>query len=789
MQTLWARAAQVRSTCRCSLCASPANTLARKVTGIPVKRGIRQGDIFLVFSSTAAFEAAVIDSVQKDARSKQWDKVIVEGKEQIEAVEADHEKRIKALLDSAEGRLVRDRGEHQDIGKECNPSYCFTDSRLEWSWQGVFSWATRNDELRRATGFEDWKGPPLSLLKSLKATELRELLSDKRILRHFYGGPDCANLAPDPPKPTISTQKLRTLEWSMAKLVLKILWAVCGQDCYRLLPRIPTDRLAHVIPLDDVLSSYNAWDTKLMQANRKLEELFAHPSGSDIYEYIERPNLPRYDAQITTYEDGWIHLNTALHKTLQKMKHKKKLDSPIAKICQDLLLCRTPPNIHTFNLLLVRFCQLEELSLVHFVLESMWESHIRPNEITHATILRFFTVTGNKKEFALYVKRMRGLKQGLALADPAKPLSPLVKNRVHIFGKNLHKIAVKARMNQEVYSALIVGLLRFFDSEDAMYWYRAMIDQGWRPTVETLTAILQKSCQQNDWSTGMATWQQYTKEALKATAVAYEWMLRLCQRCRHHHVYSEILSDGIREGTLPAKVLAFACEFKTRDIGAILAQAKSEVVAERDEKIVDVTVRKRIRLLRKFEVTEDRIHLLDNALLGSASSKVDLNANIRRLARDVRTLNALRLSATQYEKALSKLSAAIAVTIDEVNSQLPMVKISKSVLKVGLSGDLVNIPLESSPTTLQDSYEHYRKTLVSKLERTSQISTSPSLGGNQAILASWEPRSPLKKLTPIPRQSKEFREFPTPTKWSPSPLVELLDSKDNRTGQAEARAW
>ena len=731
MQTLWARAAQVRSTCRCSLCASPANALARRVTGVPVKRGIRQGDVFLVFSSTLAFEATVIDSVRKDARSKQWDKVIVEGREQVEAVDADHEKRIQALLDSAEGRVVQGDGQKQHTRKKSAPRI-----RLDWNWQGLFSWATRVDELRSATGFEDWKGPPLSLLTTLKATELRELLSDKRILRHFYGGPDCANLAAEPYKPHVSTKKLRTLEWSITKLVLRILWAFCGQNSYKFLTRIPTDHLTHIVPMEDGLSFYHSWNMKLLQANGKLGELFSHIEDSDVYDRFERPDMPRYDAESTTYEDGWIHLNTTLHAMLQEMKDEEKLDSPMAQLCQHLLLSRTPPNIHTYNLLLVRFCQLEETPLVHIVLESMWESHIRPNEITHATVLRFFTVTGNKAEFSLYVKRMRGLQGGLALADPNKPLSPLLKSRVHLFGERLHRIAEKARMNQEVYSALIVGLLRFFDPEDAMYWYRAMINEGWRPTAEVLTAILRTSCVRNDWSAGMAAWQQFTKEALKATAAAYEWMLRLCQRCERHYLYSNILNNGVREGTLPARVLDFAGEFKSQDIGAILARAKSEVVSKVDQKTMGIPSRKRTMQLRKLEAKGDRLHLLDNTLHGSISSNVELKGNIKRLAREAKRLRTLRLSVARYEKDFSKLSADIAVTIDEVNNQLPMLRIGESILKVGLSGKLASIPSDRSPITLLALYDHYKETFVNKVERASPIASPPSLNENQAVLAS-----------------------------------------------------
>ena len=753
MYALWARAAQVRSTCRCSLCASPANVLARRATKVPVRRGIRQQDVFLVFSSTIAFEAAVIDSVRKDARSKQWDKIIDEGKELVESVEADQRSRVRALLDRAERRLVQDADLQQNSLRDQKSLHLSTEdyNGLDWSWQGTFSWAARCDKLRASTGFEDWKGPPLSLLKTLTAAELRELLTDKRILRHFYGGLDCENLEADPVRPTISTKKSRTLEWSMVKLVLRMLWAICGESSYKLLTGVPTNYLASVVPLEDALSFSNSWNDKLIQANAKLDQLYSHAKDSDIYDYFERPATPSYDAGIETWEDELSHLNTTLHATLREMKAGEKLDSLMAKICQQLLLSRTPPNIHTYNLLLVRFCQLEEISLVHFVLESMWESHIRPNEITHATVLRFFTVTGNKTEFALYVKRMRGLKGGLALADPDKIKSPLVRSQIRFFGNSLQKIAQKARMNQEVYTALIIGLLRFFDPEDAMYWYRAMIDQGWRPGAELLTAILRECCLRADWNAGVAVWQQFSKEALQVTVVAYEWMLRLCQRCERHQAYSIVLHEGIQRGTLTARILSLPTEAKSGDIGAILTQAQNEVVAQLDQKAVDAPLRKRLRQLRTFEATEGHHHLLENALLGSPSPDQELNAKVRFLAGEAGRLKALRSSIARHEKTFNDLNADIAETLDDINTLLARVRIRDSVLKFGLSVNLPGLPLQDSPAILLALYDYYKSTSGGKLERDIPIAIPPG------------PSSALGMFTPMQPRFKGFRELSDPS--------------------------
>ncbi len=508
-------------------------------------------------------------------------------------------------------------------------------------------------------------------------------------------------------------------------MVLKIVWAFCGQDLYEKLISAPTSVRKRTVPLAE--TSLPRWPDLVEEAQSKLDLLFSHPADSDIYDDFERPPKPCYDDPIESYDEGRIRLNKTLHEALQEMKDKDNLSSHLAKICQHLLLSRTPPNVHAYNLLLVRFCQLEEISLVHFVLEAMWESHIRPNEITHVTVLRFFTITGNKAEFSLYVKRMRGLRGGLALADPDKPLSPLVKSRVHLFGERLQKVAQKARMNHEVYSALIVGLLRFFDPEDAMYWYRAMIDQGWRPTAELLTAILRECCLKSDWAAGMAVWQQFARETVKMTLSAYEWMLRLCQSCEQHHMYQDILDHGIREGMLPAGILDHTHDFRSKDAKLVIADAKSKHNPGTDQHLVNMVafpLRREFERLQKSEALEGRVYSIENSLQGATVSRVELNERVQTLIRDRASLLGLQKFVVRRDKAFIKLSDEIALTVSEIVDQMPMIKFPQSVLKIGLSGSLRSIPLDQSPTDLLTLYDEYRQRCANQLEQVSALDSS-----------------------------------------------------------------
>ena len=746
MQTLWARAAQVRSTCRCSLCSSPANALTPRVAGVPAWRRVTQGNVLLVFSSTLAFEAALYNAVRNDAKSKeQWNRVIVEGRERIAAVEADQKKRIQALLDSAEQRASEDDRDWKNRDWENQGT-----APLDWTWQGVFSWATRVDESRRFSGFEGWKGPALSFLNRLTANELRELQSSKHVLRSFYGGPDCANLVPLPYTEPLSTQKLRILEWSTAKLVLKIMWAFCGEGSCENIMVVPPymekvtgngekgevmkekggDRPGeegmrgdqrHTVPLQEIWPR-PSWPKMVQKAQSTLRTLFEHPSRSNIHDYFERPSIPCYDDPVENYDDGRICLNNALHVTLQKMKDKAHMGLHLAELCQQLLLSRTPPNVHAYNLLLVRFSEIEETSLVHYVLEAMWESKIRPNEITHATVLRFYTVTGNKSKFSLYVKRMRGLKNGLALANPNIALSPLLKTQVHVFGHNLQKVAEKARMNHEVFSALIIGLLRFFDPEDAMYWYRAMIDQGWRPTAELLTAILRECCLRCDWTAGVAVWHQFAKETIDRTSSAYEWMLRLCQSCKQCNVYHSILDDGVRDGMLPAAILDHAHGFWSKDAKTMISDAQRETPSiEKYRDMVDPALLQQFDQFQTIEVEEGRPFLVTNSLSGVLTCKAKLNAKLQISTTALNSLRRFKTAVARHEASFSKLSEDIALTISEIGRQLPMIRMRKTLLKMGLTGSLPSIHNDPSPKNVLASYDKYRDQTLNQLERRATL--------------------------------------------------------------------
>lgn len=496
------------------------------------------------------------------------------------------------------------------------------------SWTSAFRWAAHEEAERATAGFQDWKGPSLALLRSLSLAELDKLLTDQQLLRRFYGGPTCAALVDRRSRHPLSAKKLRTLEWSTVKLVHKLLFyssasprraknKVKARNKVKIPMQVPSQAIEHLsppspavqvkartyyfprleatIPREECISRRGSdikdsaekseqpqsvlqgqsFEDRLAQIDAHIFSLLVGgPEGitdptSAYYKDFESPPLPNYKENITNKYDEAKALNHSLGSLLNPLKCKDDLDTGISKISYNLLTSRTPPNVHTYNMLLGRFCHLDNHKMFRAVLTSMRESHIRPNELTHSTVLRYFTSTDKGYHFTEYVLRMEGHCEGMALANPSKKLSSITSQRFRTLshGGGKSKIVERARMNGEVYEALITGALQFFGPQCAMQYYRDMISEGWRAGVDVLIAILKSCYSRCDWDSGVSVWHQITATSDQADSRAFRWILCLCQACGQHVAFDRIVQDGVHAGALPSSMLSLlnGAKFQSRD--------------------------------------------------------------------------------------------------------------------------------------------------------------------------------------------------------------------------------
>ena len=583
MQTIWARVAQSKYTCNCSSCISSAAVIARRSTTAVAGRRIRFSDVFTLCYSSMLATAAVVDSSWKDAKREALDRAIAQAKDELKDLDSQQQSRLAALSKKpSEEQVIKEtKGAH---------------------WGDVFEWASRQREARKALGFQDWKGVPLDLLEGLSRLDIQRALEDSRISARLTGEAGSAAWNTESDSHPLSPKKLKTMEWSVAKMVT------------RLLSQISNDGLASRggIEQHEDASRQQSVNTKqdfsgaISKIDERLSELQKWSQTSEIPETFESPQYPRYSTGLGTDPNV---LNAILRAILEAKGAGK--DSMIAKVCYNLLMSTTPPNVRIYNTLLVHFCRMEEQDMVSAVLTSMRESHVRPNEITHSTALKFYTLTQNSGTFLKYVRLMEGLDQGLAIAHPKTKRIPITAVRYRFpedyhtpvaqFARgedgapvsidfdlntdNLHptKIVEKARVNVEVYGALIQGALRFWGQEQAMQFYRAMISEGWHPNVTILTSILRRCCYDKDWPSGSIVWQEMQRLARNVNEKSYLWMLRLCRRCQKQNVFEEVLTDGVQRGILPSTVWELGTQIRTAEVNTLINAAKSVRTSQRQK--------------------------------------------------------------------------------------------------------------------------------------------------------------------------------------------------------------
>ena len=569
------------------------------------------GNAFTFFSSSLAVVATFVDSKRKDARSDHWDRVISKARADVAEVDHEQDRRLETLARIAE---------QADLGIESTRSPClhsphppirYYDKTPQWftfpdlrsgNWVQVLEWASQQDQLRAASGFQDFKGIPLSLLQELSVNQIEQFIDDEDTLRRFFHWTsDSATKQEEPLKLLFSSKTLKVLEWTTAMMVWRML-SHCSESSTaivcQLLDHAPASRDVNFReiflkgptepgiparwsflsqqPDQDLTSAEDLVHKSVLEKNDIQDGIARAKSclnslsqmdknDEHLFENFESPRLPWYGRRPNKRPRHEAALNHRLTPLLSEMEGGKDLSPMLSDICYGLLMSPTPPTIKTYNLLLIRFCQLRHESLVQVVWESMCESHVRPNETTYSTLLRFFTAMNNEVEFRKLVRRMKGYDGGVALAKQDLRIKPIAAQRVRgvrYGGHHSDLIFEKARMNQEVYESLIIGALKFMGEQSAMHYYKNMISEGWKATSEILNAILEDCCNRVDWEGACSVWQQIFAIAGKASEQAYEWMLRLCQECNKYPEAYQVLQEGALQGVLSLRMLDLLREFE-----------------------------------------------------------------------------------------------------------------------------------------------------------------------------------------------------------------------------------
>ncbi|KAL8762353.1 MAG: hypothetical protein Q9184_001615 [Pyrenodesmia sp. 2 TL-2023] len=708
MQTLWSRIARHRSTRNCSASFSSAAIIGRSTTAT-VRRRIGLDDVFTAFLSTVAFASAIADGNRRAARQQEWVTEIDQARSELDAVKADQERRISRL-----GPAVRPSSEagYPPIGS----------ANLQ-TWQDVFTWAEEEICERKALGFEAWKGIPLRVLRDAPRGQIQEFLAESlHCFPKFKGlsDQDVWNSVSWP----LHIKKVRTLEWSVARLALELMRHVPTYPEWTLPDQSET---IEELKSQLLLSASSEYHSALDYNRGQLEDLRSGKERDGYYHQFESPKFPRYNVDQLDDPSTANELNTKLHALLESCpKSPDGITKLLPRICFYLLSSKYPPNIHTYNLLLCDFAGERRHDLIGHLLRSILATHMRPNEITLTETLRHYICTRQCSRFDEYVHRMEGFKEGLGVAAPQLDIPDLLQfqYRVRVRRRgvnkkvfydyfnysNLNKLDIlamcregttkvyeKPRRNLEVHHILIQGALTFHGMFEAMKHYCTMISEGWQPNAEILLSILHRCVVDCDWDAGIAVWRHMQASNALAQECGYILMLQLCQKANKPELIEELLQRGIQRDVLPPTVLEIswhepALDKKSQELMEdlemakdvwILKQGLEELLEEhRSTGEISHETSRRLDLLR-YRITETLRQpndettslLLEARLVSEFSRKFSeldtmLKVSQSQISSIASKLRLLQLPQTvrQLQGQLTSLSCAIAQTINDASS-------------------------------------------------------------------------------------------------------------------------
>ena len=712
MQTIWSRAIQAKSSCRCPSCLTTPSAVTRRPNTAAASRSFRYGDIATFFYSSILATAAVADAASKDARRKKLDNSIAEAVEALKTMESEqqkrlqilhiaqrelrvvarqHERRIQALretignthmaqpmelvqnsLENLEEKKLRPHSALAAAGETLSAAgraFGSTEIIAEGPNHGdrIMSLSLKHDEnsvvipgevLRGDESIPD-ESVPKKTIKDIddglpyKMTTLAksasEWLSYDENSQDLTKGHESAEIWSSAPwSGRISDHKILEMNTSIAKLI------------YRLL-LMSLDGAGHEGVVLNVEGT--PWimrpqhrpelHMKVVSMTNRLQELSKNLVDSKNITPVQFPNYYPPDHQLG--EDS-------LHKALQtSLRETSGIHDLLPKICYQLMVSRTPPSIHTFNMLIIRLSYTQHYQVASAVIDSLFECKLRPNEITTAAVLRFYDYTNDFDAFKDYIGRMNAEGKHSLIKLSVKPeITPENKNHfivrhvryrrpsVASYSEHLRheKLYIeKAPRNRDTYMALISGWLSFSDLRSALTEYVTMIRSGWKPDNVILTALL-SHCALNkrmDW--GAVVWRDIVETYERPDIVAYYWMLHLCAQLEESKMFDSVLQHGAARQILPPDM----------DREAFIVPANH---LETDNRVLEM-LREHIHVprLKPLRKQDKEATQRSGMNLGSFLSEALQNANTGQLARareHIANLNIINVDNFQQTNADSK---------------------------------------------------------------------------------------------------------------------------------------
>lgn len=442
MQALWSRVAQTRSSCRCRSCLNATAVVTRRTTTATRKRGVKVGDLFTACYSTILATAVFADARVKEDRRKEWDRVIAEAKA------GNYE---TATPKSTQGQQKAERLNFRIV------KYLGSDNLGSWSstsWKPpMHRYESRSASLARLDNELRWLADTSP--ENLPVTEETPPSSPGQN-EEWYDQDDIEALPSEyftPREPLKSEYKDKVAEM-VRNLVDQLLLRT---NVFSIARAGPTSASSDV-------------DIQKIQIAQRIKELQAT--------FIQMP----------AYSEGEIsqEQRTALHKSLSVActstnPDRSNVELLVAKICYNLLISTTPPNIGTYNILIREFTRLRQHELAQDVIDSFHQSKMKPNNRTIQLMLDHFIAWHSPIGFQQTIDRMSVAKGDMSIKRrrvyklTSDDLQWATTNRVRFNGI---WVSQKVDRSPDIFEALIRGSFELKGVRPAIRVIKASLREG-----------------------------------------------------------------------------------------------------------------------------------------------------------------------------------------------------------------------------------------------------------------------------------------------------------------------
>ncbi|KAF2145381.1 uncharacterized protein K452DRAFT_204073, partial [Aplosporella prunicola CBS 121167] len=560
MQTLWTRTLRTRYSCRCRQCASYSTIVARRAaTAVATaSRSAAGSRLPALPSSTILYSAifavaAVADGHAKQQRRDQWNAAIQNAKDQLKAPHDELGELDEAGEPSANEEQRDTRPLEPDVGHEAldEGSNVSDQGGLDYiDWGGSTLWDDAQEYTMESSTRPPWPvnfGPELVPEHLPPQSIYAPNLSKLQGLRSLW-----------------TRRKMQTMNLCTAKMATDLMMEA---KLFKLpgttVPRVPLEQLPpslHPIAKLDVCQLRD----KLFRINQRLHDTKAlHRDHQHLIPEFE----PVFGSYPSYQQDDAGEFHYKLHrmnKTIFRLfdacaQGEIQLETLIVDVLNKILTCSAPPNITTFNALLLGFMRLKQPRMSNVVIKAMHVTHMRPDEITCSAILRHHIALGQPQHFTRFLDRMLGrgaASTALMLARPNLHPNNFARQvgRVVPHAYDSEKLVQKVFPTPQVFNAVVTGSLKFTGLDRAIDICADLALEGWGLDEAGLALFLGAAAEQKNWEAGSAVWQQMQllrgmlPAGARLDSRTYLKMLGLCWQCGHEDDFAAVFNEAATVG-------------------------------------------------------------------------------------------------------------------------------------------------------------------------------------------------------------------------------------------------